>query len=214
MLKINLLPNARGGAAAAPDNTKIFAIAMAVTAAVLVVGFVLHYNSIAQVAEQERSANSNVEAEVRQIRGRVTDHERVRNELAEIRSRESAIQHLQSARTGPTSMLVEVSHLLSPGGRPTADQQRLDELARLDPQLSFNPGWDTHRVWLLRFTEADRAVVIEGQGQTDEDVGEFMRRLMLSNYFEGVRLEESRGEAAPNITSPMHRFRIVARVRY
>jgi type IV pilus assembly protein PilN len=216
MLKINLLPNRRAGAAAEPsaDSGRIFAIALVGTLAVLVAGLFLFHSSKVRELEQARTANNTVENQVRTIRARVADHQQIRDNLAEIRAREEAIGHLEAARTGPTAMLVELSHLLAPGGRPTIDPALLDRIQHENPTQMFNTTWDPHRLWVSRFSEENRQVVIEGSGRTADDVGEFMRRMMLSQYFDQVRLERSESGQDEATKISVQRFKITARVRY
>jgi type IV pilus assembly protein PilN len=216
MLKINLLPNSGRSAAAdaGADSSRVFAIAIVGTLVVLVAGLFLFHSSKAGELEQARTANNTVENQVRSIRSRVADHQKIRDDLAEIRAREDAIGHLEAARTGPTAMLIELSHLLSPGGRPTSDPALLDRIQRENPTQMFNTTWDPHRLWVSKFSEQGRQVMIEGSGRTADDVGEFMRRMMLSQYFEQVRLERSEGAQDGATKISVQRFKIAARVRY
>ncbi len=215
MLKINLLPSQRRDTGStAADATRTFAIAMLGTLVVVVAGLFLHYSSKAKEVSALAAVNSAQDATVRQVRARISDRARVQSELEEIRSREQAISHLEGARTGPTSMLIELSHLLSPGGRPSSDPTVLDRIQRESPTQMYNTTWDPHRLWIRLFTEDQRAVTIEGDGRTPDDVGEFMRRMMLSQYFEQVRLERSEGADDATTSISVQRFRIIARVRY
>ncbi|MEI8255746.1 MAG: PilN domain-containing protein [Deltaproteobacteria bacterium] len=215
MLKINLLPSQRRDTgSAAADSVRTFGIAMAAALVVVVAGLFLHYSSKAREVSALAALNSVQDATVRQIRARISDHARVQADLEEIRAREQAISHLEGARTGPTSMLVELSHLLSPGGHPSSDPTVLDRIQRDSPTQMYNTTWDPHRLWIRLFTEDQRAVTIEGDGRTPDDVGEFMRRMMLSQYFEQVRLERSEGGDDSNTRISVQRFRIAARVRY
>lgn len=215
MLKINLLPTRRDTAAVtAADNTRYFAIAVAATLTVLLAALFLFHSGQATEVAALHTANASVEEQTRAARTRVGDHQKVRDELAEFRAREEAINHLEAARTGPTSMLVELSHLLSPGGRPSADPATLERIQRDNPTEMYNANWDPHRVWVTRFSEENRAVVIEGAARTADDVGEFMRRMMLSRYFDQVQLERSRGAEDLPTHIAVQEFQIRARVRY
>jgi type IV pilus assembly protein PilN len=218
MLKINLLPDRRrdaaGGAAAGADNSRLFVGLLAGTLIVMIVGlFVFHGAKVHDVTEA-RIRNNTKQQEIRSIRSQMQDHQKIIDELGELHAREDAIGHLEGARTGPTSMLVELSHLLSPGGRPSADPTALDRVQRNNPTEMYNATWDPHRLWLSAFSEENRNVVIEGDGRTPDDVGEFMRRMMLSQYFEQVRLERSEGAIDQATRISVQRFKIVARVRY
>ena len=92
------------------------------------------------------------------------------------RSRE-AIQKLQTARTGPTSTLLELAHILTPGRGPTIDRDKLEQLKRDNPKRRPNANWDPRRLWLTAYQEADRTVKLGGLARDGEDVSEFQRRL-------------------------------------
>jgi type IV pilus assembly protein PilN len=215
MLKINLLPS-RGGAKASlgGDNTTVFAVALVATLVLLVGVLSVFHRMKSQEVAQLRSGNNATENQIRATRARVADHQKILDELAEIHAREEAIAHLQAARTGPTSMLVELSHVLSPGGRPSAAPGTLEHIQSQNPTEMYNPTWDPHRLWLTAFREDSREVQMEGAGRTPDDVGELMRRMMLSQYFEQVRLERSEGATDEATKIAVQRFKIAARVRY
>ncbi len=218
MLKINLLPSLkreqRASAPSSAETGKLILILGGVVLIGAVAGLFLYHGSQTKTLDDVRTANGLADGRVRSIRSRIADHDRVRHDLAEIQAREEAIGHLESARTGPTSMLIELSHLLAPGGRPSIDPVLLDHIQRDNPTLMFNSTWDPHRLWLRRFEEENREVEIEGDGRTPDDVGEFMRRMMLSQYFEQVRLERSEGAQDEVTKISVQRFKVVARVRY
>jgi type IV pilus assembly protein PilN len=214
MLKINLLPSQRRAESAGTDNGRIFIAAMAGVSIVVVSGLLFYHSGVLKDVKDAHDRNVTEDARIRSIRSRVADHDHIRSELAEIHAREDAISHLEGARTGPTSMLVELSHLLSPGGRPFSDPLVLERVQRDNPTEMFNGTWDPHRLWITEFTEQHREVEIEGSGRTPDDVGEFMRRMMLSQYFEQVRLERSEGAEDHDTKISVQNYKIAARVRY
>lgn len=214
MLKINLLPQEKGRRASSAGNMASMLLVAVVGSLVLLLGGLFLYHASQQSELDEIIATNNrTQNEIDSIKSRVSDHQKILDELGEIRRREEAIQQLQAARTGPTAMLVEVSRLLSPGGSPTADPAVVDNLRQHDRSRLWSPTWDTHRVWLTGFTEENRAVKLAGDGRDADDVGELMRRMLLSLYFRDVRLD--RTEEVRGVTGmPVHRFTITARARY
>lgn len=216
MLKINLLPSAARQSAAAPSegNNKIFAIALVGGLTVLCSGLFIYHSSLQGDLDKLKGDNRNVQNQVNTIRARVADRPQILAELESIRAREAAINSLEAARTGPMSMLIELSHILSPGGRPSSDPRVLERVQRDNPTQMYNTTWDPHRLWITKFTERNRAVTIEGSGRTADDVGEFMRRMMLSQYFEEVRLERSEGTEDEQTHISVQKFKITCRVRY
>ncbi|MBL8680708.1 MAG: PilN domain-containing protein [Myxococcales bacterium] len=218
MLKVNLLPNAPSRAGgekqAAAGDLRTFALGMSIMLVLLAAGIMIFHSSQTKVLDNSVAANNQRDLAVKQIKRRVADHPRVRSELQEIRARRDAIQRLEANRTGPTAMLVEVSQLLSPGGRPTNDPSEFERIQRDDPTRWMHANWDTHQIWLSSFGESERQVTIEGHGRSADDVAEFMRRLMLSEYFEQVTLERSEGAQDQDTRLQVQRFKITARVRY
>jgi hypothetical protein len=88
-----------------------------------------------------KAANTRTQGEIDAIKSRVADHQKILDELAEIRRREEAIEQLQAARTGPMSMLVEISKILTPAARRRPTRRRSswlrthDRLAPLEQRL-------------------------------------------------------------------------------
>ena len=113
-------------------------------------------------------------------------------------------------------VLVELSHILSEGGRPTVSAERLDEVRRENPLAGFNVGWDPRRLWLTSFTEADRKCAIRGFGKTNEDVAEFLRRLSLSDLFQKVTLQSTSSATTgiPGAIVVVVAFELSCQVRY
>jgi type IV pilus assembly protein PilN len=218
MLKINLVPSGAlrgsGKTASAAGDLRIFAFALVATLVILSAAILVFHSTQTDELGKIRVANSQREAAVRAIRARVSDHARVRRELDDIHARQTAIQRLEANRTGPTAMLIEVSQLLSPGGRPTNADSELERIQRDDPSRMFNPNWDSKTVWLTMFTESEHNVNLEGYGRTADDVAEFMRRLMLSQYFDNVTLERSEGAVEEQTHLQVQRFKLTAHVRY
>jgi type IV pilus assembly protein PilN len=217
MLKINLLPDEKGRRAQPGFGggiPNLLLVGVIGSLVLLLSGLFLFHTSQAGEVDAIRNSNIRTQSEIDAIKGRVADHQKILDELAEIHRREEAIQQLQAARTGPTSMLLEISHILSAGGAPTADPTVVENLrARgLRDQL-WSTTWDTKRLWLTNFDEENRTVKIQGEGRTADDVGEAMRRMQLSLYFQNVRLDRAQAATALN-GLPVQQFVISARVRY
>ena len=164
MLKINLLPQEKGRRASSAGSMASMLLVAVVGSLVLLLGglFLFHASQQSELDEIV-ATNNRMQSEIDSIKSRVSDHQKILDELAEIRRREEAIQQLQAARTGPTAMLVEISRILSPGGAPTADPAVVDHLRQHDRSRLWSPTWDTHRVWLTGFQEDNRNVTIKGE---------------------------------------------------
>jgi type IV pilus assembly protein PilN len=148
------------------------------------------------------------------IKREIQNHAQIKAELKELRDREEAIQKLQSARTGPTATMLELSRILTSGRGPTVDRDKLEQLKRDNPSAVPNVNWDPRRLWMTSYKEDNRMVRIVGLARDGEDVSEFLRRLALSDYFYEVRLLP----ASKGIDAVTHlelvKFEMSAKVRY
>ncbi|MGH7434317.1 MAG: PilN domain-containing protein, partial [Polyangiaceae bacterium] len=190
MVRINLLPDKRQAArrpgAAEPAQTWLIGVGAAFVVTIIACVF------IQKLKQDELGAvladNARISGQIDAIKKQIADHPEIKARLKELRDREEAIQKLQSARTGPTSTLLELAHLLTPGRAPTTDRDKLEQMKRDNPSEVYNPNWDPRRLWLTSYQETDRTVKFEGLARDGEDVSELQRRLKLSDYFTDVKL--------------------------
>ena len=215
MIRVNLLPEKR----AAQRRTA----ASEGQGWLLVVGGVLIIEILGLMALQKsknddlaklQKHNQEIQANIDDIKRQTSNRDSIKVQLKELRDREDAIQKLESARTGPTSVLLELSHILTTGRMPTVDRDKLEQLKKDDPQAVPNPNWDARRLWLTQYDEVDRSVKLGGLARDGEDVSEFLRRLTLSDFFYDVRMMP----ATTSIDSAAHvelvTFELSAKVRY
>lgn len=190
-LRINLLAQKKEAKAAVSLSLDGGQSWLAVLLGVLVVECVaMFFLYNAKVNEVEKVARTNREkqAAIDAIKANVAKHGEVKARLQELRDREVAIEKLQSARTGPTLTVLELSRILSSGRGPTTDPGKLEAVRRDNPVAAPNPSWDTRRLWLTNYSENARAVKFTGQARDGEDVSELVRRLEMSNSFSEVKL--------------------------
>ena len=212
MIRINLMPQKRR--AERSEGSQLWLAVVMVMMLALVAGlFVFHGFKGEELKDQLRK-NAELQSQIDQSKNAVANHDQVTAKLAQLRAREEAIGKLQSARTGPTAVLLELARLLTPGRGPSVDPDRLSQLRRDDPLAVFNPAWDARRLWLVKFVEDHRKLHLEGFAQDGEDVSELARRMNLSSYFADVRLLP----ASRQIDSVTHievvSFALEAKVKY
>ena len=206
MIKINLL--AQKKRAERSDVSQVWlAVVMVVVLAEVAALFVLHSFKAEELTQQVRK-NAELTSQIEQAKKNVANHEQVKADLALLRAREEAIQQLQSGRSGPTAILMELARILTPGRGPSVDPDRLAQLRRDNPLSVFNPNWDSRRLWLTGYVEAQRKLKIDGKARDGEDVSELARRLNLSSYFYDVNLLPATRE------SDFVKFSIETKVRY
>ena len=219
MIRINLLPIKQDRRREAGRNQVLIGILLIL----LEVGaFGYFYWSTSNVVEAQRNANDQVRAQVKRIEKQVKDHKKILRDIEEYEKRQDAIDSLQAARTGPVFVLLELSDILSRGGRPHIDHDRYQEMIQSNPASGFDENWDYRRLWIDSFTEKERKVKVTGQGLTHEDVAEFLRRINLSDFFVSSELV-STTLAQPKVhktgfdskgTHPVVHFVLEAEVRY
>jgi type IV pilus assembly protein PilN len=212
VIRVNLLPQKRRKPAAARGD--MWLIASLVLVALEVVACFVWYGAQQDELAQQQSKNGALEAQIKQIKDVSKNHDDIKKKLVVLREREDAIAKLQSARTGPTAMLLEVARLLTPGRGPSVDPSELTKLRRDNPGQDFNQNWDPRRLWLTRFVEADRTVRLEGMARDGEDVSELARRMNLSAYFRDVQLLPAKRETDKTSGLPVVSFKLEAKVRY
>jgi type IV pilus assembly protein PilN len=160
----------------------------------IVLFFVFHKRKLDELQEQ-KNTNAVLNGKIETIRTLVANHEEIKKTLAALRAREDAIAKLQTARSGPTAVLLELAQVLTRDKGPTADQERLAQLKKENPLSVYNPGWDTRRLWLTSYVESDRVVKIDGLARDGSDVSELAQRLKLSTYFYDVTLLPGKKES-------------------
>jgi type IV pilus assembly protein PilN len=159
-------------------------------------------------------ANQHTQEQIEVIKKQTANHPEIKARLKELRDREEAIQKLQSARTGPTSTLLELAHTLTLGRGPTTDRDKVEQMKRDNPAEAYNANWDPRRLWLTSYVESDRVVRLGGLARDGEDVSELERRLKLSDYFTEVKLLPGQ-KTTDNIShQELFRFELSAKVKY
>jgi type IV pilus assembly protein PilN len=214
VIRVNLLPQKKGTRGAPPPtNQRWLLVVLAVLVLEVVVLFLFHQQKLSELAEQNEK-NARLESQIADIRKLVANHEEVKKALAVLRAREDAIAKLQSGRSGPTAVLLELAQLLTPGRAPTTDPERLIQLRRENPNLVYSLGWDARRLWLTSYVEAERTVKIEGLARDGTDVAELAQRLKLSSYFHDVTLLPGKKESDSATKLELINFSLQLKVRY
>ena len=180
MIRINLLPIKQDRRKEAGRNHLL--IGILVVFLELVVAVVLSIDLDNEIAEQQNQNNS-LQARISRINNTIAGHDKILAEIKEYEQRQTAIEELQAARTGPVQVMLELSRILSKNGKPTVSDEKYQEIVKKNPSRGYDENWDFRRVWLLSFSEKDKRVTIKGQGMSHEDVAEFLRRISLSSFF-------------------------------
>jgi len=185
VIRVNLLPQKRD---ARREAGQTWLLAVMGVAVLEIIGlFLFHQVKLDELAKQKR-VNAELQSQIDEIKHVVANHGAVKKQLEALRAREDAIQKLQSARTGPTEVMLELARVLTRGQSPTVDAEFLQQQRKDNPTAVFNINWDSRRLWLTTYHENNRLVKIAGFARDADDVSELARRLTFSDYFEDVRL--------------------------
>ncbi len=212
MIRINLMPMKRRAERGEASQLWL-AVVMVLMLAEVAALFVFHGFKSEELNDQRRK-NAELTSQIDQSKSTVANHEDVKAKLAQLRAREEAIGKLQSARTGPTAILLELARLLTRGRGPSVDPDRLSQLRRDNPLAVFNPSWDSRRLWLVKFVENNRKLHLEGFAQDGEDVSELARRMNLSSYFADVNLLPASKQIDATTHTEVVSFALEAKVKY
>jgi len=211
VIRVNLLTQKR---AAPTSSRELWLVAILGLCVVEIVACLVVYGMKQDELESQQRENASIQAQVAKIKSVAKDHDEVKTKLAGLRAREDAIAKLQSARSGPTAMLLEVARILTPGRGPSVDPDQLAKLRRENPLADYNPSWDARRLWLVSFVENEREVRLDGMARDGEDVSELARRMNLSSYFYDVRLLPAKRQKERTTGLDMVSFQLQAKVRY
>ena len=216
MVRINLLPErktaARRPSSSEPSQLWLLGVLGALVATVIVCLFIqkMKQDDLAAIVAE----NGRTQGQIDAIKKTISNHAEIQARLKELRDREEAIQKLQAARTGPTSTLLELAHVLTSGRGPTTDRDKLEQLKRDNPAEVYNANWDPRRLWLTSYVEADRTVRLGGLARDGEDVSELERRLKLSDFFTDVKLLPGMKINDAQSHQELFKFELSAKVRY
>lgn len=214
MIRINLLPQKRAGRGAAPETSQRWLLAVLAVLLLQIVGLFLFHEWKTEELTEQNQKNNELQAKINDIKALVANHEEVKKALAVLRLREDAIAKLQSARSGPTAVLLELSRILTQGRGPTVDKERLAELRKNNPLAVFSPGWDVRRIWMTSYVESERTVRLEGYARDGNDVSELAQRLRLSLYFYEVTILPGKKEIEKDTKLDLVKFALQLKVRY
>lgn len=212
MIRINLLSQKKR--TAPKDGSQAWlGVVLGVMLLEVIALFVYHGVRNEELQDKEHK-NRELSGQIEQSKKAVSKHQEVKEKVAQLRAREEAIQKLQSARSGPAAVLLELSRILTPGRGPSMKPEKLSQLRRENPLAAFSPTWDARRLWILSFKEDKRKVRIDGLARDGEDVSELARRMGLSDYFANVRLLPAKREIHAETKLEVVRFSLEAEVNY
>jgi len=217
VIRVNLLPQKKRAervAAVEPTGGQRWILVVLAVVLLEVIGFVWFHQTKVGELESWQKRNKAIEGDIAGIRALVTQHEQVKKDLALLKAREEAINKLETARTGPTAALLELSRLLTPGKGPTIDPDRYQAQTKNNPLQAINPAWDSRRLWVMTFKERERVVEITGLARDSTDVSELAYRLKASSYFYDVKLLPGKKDASTGTSVGMTSFGMQLKVRY
>ena len=212
MIRVNLLPHVRE-TRAAPEGSQLWLLGVMGVVVLEIVGLFFYHQTKEDELGEIKTRTAQLQNEINDIKGVVKDHAQVKEKLGVLRAREEAIAKLQGARKGPTAVLMELSHVLTPGKGPTIDEITAAKM-KLNPMAVFNPAWDTRRLWLTSLVEKERSVRLDGTARDGTDVYEFAQRLKLSRFFSDVTLLPGKQQAEKDTKVDVVTFALQVKAKY
>ena len=214
MIRVNLLPQKKEARRGAAGESQLWLGVLLGALVIEILGLFFFHNHKQNELKLAKDDNQKIQNQIDDIKRTTSNHAEIKQSLAELREREDAIQKLQSARTGPTSTLLELSKIMTTARGPTVDRDKIEQLKRDNPSAVPNPNWDPRRLWLTKYVELDRSVKLEGLARDGEDVAELLRRLALSEYFYEVKPLPATEVVDKDTKINLKQFAISAKVRY
>jgi len=215
VIRVNLLPQKKEGRrSGGGEGSQIWLLAILGVVVLEIVVLIVFHKGKQDELDALQKKNDQVQSSITEITKQIANHADIKNQLKDLRDREDAITKLQSARSGPTAAMLELSRILTPGRGPTTDRDKIEQLKRDDPGAVPNPNWDPRRLWLKAYSDQSRSVKLEGVARDGEDVSEFLRRLTLSEYFYELRLLPASKGSDSSSSVKLVKFELSAKVRY
>ena len=219
MVRVNLLPDrkqtkVRGGGISSGEPNQLWMLAVLGVVVLEIIVCIFIQKLKTDQLNAVVSENAKISGQIDSIKKQIANHSDIKAQLKALRDREEAISKLESARTGPTTVMLELSRILTMGKGPTTDRDKLEQLKRDNPTAVLNPNWDPKRVWLQSYQELERTVKLGGLARDSEDVAELQRRLLLSDYFYAVNLLPGSKVVDDKTKTEVVKFEMTAKVRY
>jgi type IV pilus assembly protein PilN len=218
LIRVNLLPQKReakrGLALGSGDGGQAWLLVVLGVVLLEIVVLIVFQRRKQDELDLITKKNNQIQANIDDIKRQMANHADIKNQLKDLRDREDAIAKLESARTGPTAVMLELSHVLTAGRGPTTDRDKLEQLKRDNPTQVPNPNWDPRRLWLLTYSEVDRTVKLSGLARDGDDVAELLKRLTLSDYFYELRVLPASKQNDSTSHLDLMKFELSAKVRY
>ena len=181
MIKINLLPQKRRVERRAETSQLWLAVVLMLFLAEVAGLFVFHGYKNEQLQERLRSTASYRRRSTK-LSTPSQNHGDVRQKLEQLRAKEDAIAKLQSARTGPTAVLLELAPDPDPRSRSERRSRSLEPAAPRESARRVQPELGRAAALADQVRRAAAQSRLEGVARDGEDVSELARRLQLSSY--------------------------------
>lgn len=174
----------------------------------------IFYSWTSGQVEEKQATAAGLRLRIDKLKKEVGDFDQLKAQRERLIAQRNIINQLQRARTGPVSMMREMSEILSKGKGPTVDQSEYEMLLRRDPNAGYNPRWNPDRLWIEGFSEQGGRVAISGRAKDYDDVAEFNKRVSLSRYFADDFLEKNEQTFDRALGMKVVRFKLRCKVTY
>ncbi len=201
MIRVNLLPIKQARRRSQGRVQIILFVGLIVIE--LVILFAIYAVVNEQLSEKQTEVAA-LEQEVQGLERDVAGAEQLEAQVQQLNEQLAVLSELEARRIGPVRMLDEIQAMLSPYRN---EEDRVNQLRR-----DWNVDWDTRRLWVQDFSEAEGEFSLNGFAGTADDVAEFLQRMTTAYHFDNVQLDvvERMGRERDSLV----RFRIYGELSY
>lgn len=177
MIRVNLLPIKKARRRSEGRAQLVVFIGLVLLQCLLMAVVFLDLSSQVDDLKQEVAVNQREVAEA--------EKELESTKVLEAKQREQQqqvdiLKELEQKRTGPVRLLDELQAVLSP---PRNEAER-----HARARMNWNVEWDTRRLWVESWSEADGSFQMTGRALNADDVAEYLERLTSARYFGNIKL--------------------------
>lgn len=177
MIRVNLLPIKKARRRSEGRTQLVVFIGLVLLQCLLMAVVFLDLSSQVDDLKQEVAVNQREVAEA--------EKELESTKVLEAKQREQQqqvdiLKELEQKRTGPVRLLDELQAVLSP---PRNEAER-----HARARMNWNVEWDTRRLWVESWSEADGSFQMTGRALNADDVAEYLERLTSARYFGNIKL--------------------------
>jgi|SRR5690554_200664 len=177
MIRVNLLPIKKARRRSEGRTQMVVFVGLVLLQCVLLAVVYLDLSSQVDDLKQEVAVN---QREVAEAEKELESTKVLEAKQLEQQQQVDILKELEEKRTGPVRLLDELQAVLSP---PRNEAER-----HARARMNWNVDWDTRRLWVESWSEANGSFQMTGRALNADDVAEYLERLTSARYFGNIKL--------------------------